>query len=156
MVCSLKLVMGWIVLSPKCICGNPHPWYLRIAPFGKWGLDRHNYIISYIKMSSFWRRVAPNPIGLMSLRKGEIWKQAHTQGECHVTRQADLPQAKECQSVSEPPEAGKAQWNRSSFPALRKNQPCQQADLRLWSLQNSETNFRCWSHPVCGTFLQQP
>lgn len=34
--------------------------------------------VHLVKMKSYWRRVGPNLIGLVSIQKGETWTQTHT------------------------------------------------------------------------------
>lgn len=52
------------VCSPKFICWGLKPQYLRTWPCLE--------IELLVKMRSYWSGVVPNPIGLVSLQKGEI------------------------------------------------------------------------------------
>lgn len=88
------------------------------------------------------------------LIKGKVWKQSHTQRENHVKtpRECHL-QAKECLRL---PDTGREDWNRFSFTALRRNQPCRH-------LEFGHPALRAVRQPISGVqvtqfvaLLQQP
>lgn len=91
-----------------------------------------------------------NIICLESLQKEEIWTQTDTEG-------------RQCEEKGRPP------WDYENthlqvtartlvqipavITALRSKQPCWCLDFRL--IVCGTTNFCHWSHPVCGSLLQQ-
>ena len=69
------------------------------------------------------------------IKRGNLDKEAPTQGECHVKMKADISDdstSKEMTKLSnKQPEARREAWNRFSITALRRNYPCQNIDLRF-------------------------
>lgn len=72
-------ILRWELLllscvSPKFKCWSPNPQYFGMWPY----LQIGSLQVHLVKMKSYWRRVGPNLIGLVSIQKGETWTQTHT------------------------------------------------------------------------------
>ena len=61
------------------------------------------------------------------LKRGEIWRQKYTQGECRIKRKAEIGVMQQNQGMPQiagkPPEAKGQTWKRFPLTALRMNQP---------------------------------
>ena len=74
------------------------------------------------------------------IKRGNL--EADRQGKQHVKMKPGmgvmLPQAKECQTASNPPEARREAWSIFLLTAPRRNQPCPHLDLGTSRLQDCE------------------
>lgn len=111
---SLNNGMVWIV-SPKKRCWGPNQRYLwNMNSFGNWVFANDD-----VRMRSLGRALTNMA---MSIKKGEIWAQRHTQWECHMKMTAVMClQAKECQIDTKAPEAERAALNRFLLHSCQKN-----------------------------------
>ena len=101
--------------------------------------------------------MGPNPIGQVSLQKGEIrrtharrenttWGWRQRSGWCFYKSTALTDHRPTT-------EAGAEAWNRFYLTDVRRNQPCWDFGLGLLASGSMrQKHFCCLSHPTCGTY----
>lgn len=133
--CRLGAVGYWIVSPLPFICLSLNPQAPRMWPFPQMGslqkLSRENEAI----------RVDPKP-RQPSLWKWAIWRQTHTQGECHV-------------NVKWPSTSQRGKHGTDpSLTTLRRNQPCHLLDSGCLASRTKKINFNFLRYSGCGLLLQ--
>ena len=94
---SQRVGHNWVTfMSPfQKIHWTPNSQYLKMWPYVERG-----FLDIIVKKKSFWRKVTPDPLWLVSLYEdGDVKTQGNTQGRYHLKMEAEigvvLPQAKE-------------------------------------------------------------
>lgn len=133
--CRLGAVGYWIVSPLPFTCLSLNPQAPRMWPFPQMGslqkLSRENEAI----------RVDPKP-RQPSLWKWAIWRQTHTQGECHV-------------NVKWPSTSQRGKHGTDpSLTTLRRNQPCHLLDSGCLASRTKKINFKFLRYSGCGLLLQ--
>lgn len=132
-----------LYLLPKLRCWSPKPKYLGMTLLG-------NRFITDVINEDEVISMDPNPIWLISLRKGELWTHKYSSRKNAMWRWRQSSTSKGMPKTARKPAAGgREAWNRFLLTTVRRNSLCQHLRLRL--LGSRTVRQLTWSQPVHGS-----